>query len=137
MLNVNRCFSGIITANLLGFSSLCGKSGVVLFSLCLFEKSWCRWKRMCSMVICCGINKTENNKFRIVRTFLKYNTKIVEISKIDIPDTHRHDRSFSWLCTCTSLTSGGVKLFYLAKSPFLVKWNRHASVFLIKIRRHS
>ena len=58
-------------------------------------------------------------KKNTVRTFLKYNTKIVEIDKIDIPNTHDH--SFSWLCTCTSLTSGGVKLFYLSKSPFLVK----------------
>ena len=63
----------------------------------------------------------KNNKFLTVRTFLKYNRKIAEISKIDIPDTHIHDHSFPWLCTCTSLTSGGVKLFYLAKSPFLVK----------------
>ena len=37
MLNVNRCFSGIM-ANFSGFSSRCCKSGVALFSLCLFEK---------------------------------------------------------------------------------------------------
>jgi len=56
MLNASRCFSGIIAANLPGFSTRCGKCGVVLFSLCLFEKSWCRWKRMWNnMVIYCGI----------------------------------------------------------------------------------
>ena len=58
-------------------------------------------------------------KTNTVKTFLKYNTKIVEIGKIDIPDTH--DRSLFWLCTGTSITRGSVNLCYGTKSPFLVK----------------
>ena len=48
-------------------------------------------------------------KTNTVRTFIKYNTKIVEIGKIDIPNTH--DRSHFWLCTGTSITRGSVNYF--------------------------
>jgi hypothetical protein len=36
--------------------------------------------------------------------------KIVEIGKCDIPNTHIHDHSLSWLSTGTSVKSDGVKL---------------------------
>jgi hypothetical protein len=39
----------------------------------------------------------------------KYHT-FVERSKIDIPNTHVHDCSLSWLGTGTSIKRGGVKL---------------------------
>ena len=31
-------------------------------------------------------------------------------AKMDSPNTHIHDRTLSWLGTCTSITSGGVQL---------------------------
>jgi hypothetical protein len=31
-------------------------------------------------------------------------------ANMDSPNTHIHDRSLSWLGTCTSITSGGVQL---------------------------
>ena len=34
----------------------------------------------------------------------------MEIDKIDSPNTHLHDDSLSWLCTGTSIKSGGIKL---------------------------
>ena len=134
MLNASRCFSGIIVtdsppdvvkgpdvAKVVWSYFLCvclkivdvGENGcdIWLYTVAYFfsirDYTW-------------SINKMKNNKFRTVRTFLKCYTKFVETG------THRHDRSFSWLCT--SLASGRVKLFYLAKSAFLVQWNRHASV---------
>jgi hypothetical protein len=42
--------------------------------------------------------------------FHKFNRKIVEIGKCDIPNTHIHDHSLSWLSTGTSVKSDGVKL---------------------------
>ena len=42
--------------------------------------------------------------------FQKFNRKIVEIGKCDIPNTHIHDHSLSWLSTGTSVKSDGVKL---------------------------
>jgi hypothetical protein len=49
------------------------------------------------------------------------NIKIIERGKKKyhtfgtIPLTQLHDRPLSWLCTCTSIRSGGVKLVYLPK----------------------
>ena len=63
----------------------------------------------------------KNNKFRTVRTSLKYNTKIVETFTSDIRNTHIHGRSLFGLCTGTSITSCGVNLFYGTKSHFVVK----------------
>jgi hypothetical protein len=45
--------------------------------------------------------------------FQKFNRKIVEIGKFDIPNTHMHDRSLSRLSTGTSVKSDGVKLVKL------------------------
>ena len=42
--------------------------------------------------------------------FQKLNRNIVEIGKFDIPNTHIHDHSLSWLITGTSVKSDGVKL---------------------------
>ena len=42
--------------------------------------------------------------------FQKFNRKIVEIGKFDIPSTHIHDHSLSWLSTGTSVKRAGVKL---------------------------
>ena len=41
---------------------------------------------------------------------LKSYKKIVERGKIDIPNTHIHDRLLSWLGTGTSIKSGRIKL---------------------------
>jgi hypothetical protein len=68
--------------------------------------AWSYFLCVCLKKVDVGENGCETWLYTVA--FMKYNTKIVEISKIDIPDTHRHDHSFSWLCTCTSLTSGGL-----------------------------
>jgi hypothetical protein len=39
------------------------------------------------------------------------NIKIVERDQIDTSNTHVHDRSLPWLCTGTSMKSGGLKEF--------------------------
>jgi hypothetical protein len=55
-------------------------------------------------------NTMKNKKYQTVRTVPKSNWKIVEIGKINIPNTHKHDHSLSWLDTDTSVNSGGVIL---------------------------
>ena len=55
-------------------------------------------------------NKMKSQKQHIIRTAPKSNTNIVERGRIDTPDTQIHDRSLSWLCTGTSIKSGGAKL---------------------------
>ena len=52
----------------------------------------------------------KSKKYHTFGTIPKSNIKIAERSKIDIPNPQVHDCSFSWLGTCTSIKSGGVKL---------------------------
>jgi len=59
-----------------------------------FSQPIVKWKK----------NITLSEKFQTI------NRKIVEIDKFDIPITHIHDRSLSWLSTGTSVTSDGIKL---------------------------
>jgi len=54
------------------------------------------------------LNNMKKQKYHTVRTVPKSNRKIVESGKIDTPNIH--DRSLSWLGTCTSIKSGGIKL---------------------------
>ena len=49
-------------------------------------------------------------KWKNVRTVPAFNSKIVEIYKFDIPNTHINDPS--WLSSDTSIKSDGVKLVY-------------------------
>jgi hypothetical protein len=46
------------------------------------------------------------------------NRQILEIGKIDTPNTHIHDCSLSWLGTCTSVKGGGPKLLSKPKSNY-------------------
>ena len=50
-----------------------------------------------------------NKKHNTIRIVPKYNRKIVETGKIDIPNTYVHDRSLSWLGTGTSAKSFRLK----------------------------
>lgn len=52
----------------------------------------------------------KNKQYDIVGTFPKINRKIEERDKVDIPNTHIHDLSHSWLGTCTSIKIVGDKL---------------------------
>ena len=45
----------------------------------------------------------KSKKYHIVGTIPKGNIKIIEIGKIDTPDTHIYDRILSWLGTGTSI----------------------------------
>jgi len=49
------------------------------------------------------LNKNKTKYYYSVGTISKYNRKIVERVKIEIPNTHIHDRSLFWLVTGTSM----------------------------------
>ena len=50
------------------------------------------------------------NIYHTVGKVPTFNRKIVEICKLEIPNTHINDPS--WLSSCTSIKSEGVKLVY-------------------------
>ena len=72
------------------------------------------WRPCCRYIIINffsqPIIKWKKNNFTLSEKFQKFNRKIVEIGKFDIPNTHIHDRSLSGLSTGTSVKSDGVKL---------------------------
>jgi hypothetical protein len=53
----------------------------------------------------------KNKTFLTVGTAAQSNLKVVERGKVDIPNTHINDPS--WLRSCTSIKSDGVKLVYI------------------------
>jgi len=55
-------------------------------------------------------------KYYTVGTVPKSNRNVVEIDKIDIPNTHIHDCSITWLSTGTLIKGGGAKLVLWARS---------------------
>ena len=58
------------------------------------------------------------------------NTTEKSLEKVKlIPNPQIHDRSLSELGTGASIKSVGLNWFYGLKSPLLVKWYGHASVF--------
>ena len=58
----------------------------------------------------------KNKKYHSVGTIPTSNIKIVDIGKVDTPNTQIHDFSLSWLDTGTSITSGRVKLVIWTQS---------------------
>lgn len=54
--------------------------------------------------------KKPENTFSTVGTVTKSNSKMVKRGNIDHSNTPIHDHTLSGLATCTSITSGGVKL---------------------------
>jgi len=55
-----------------------------------------------------GRDQIKNNKYHPVGTILKSNVKIVEMGKIDTPNTQIYDRTLSWLGTDTSTKMAGL-----------------------------
>jgi len=70
--------------------------------------------------------KMKSRKYHTVGTVPTSNRKTSEKGKLDTPNTHIHDSSFSWLDTCTSIQHGGVKIW--PEPPLLVKRCGHESV---------
>jgi len=72
-------------------------------------------------------NKMENHNYNTVRTFPKSIWKIRYRCKINTPNTQSHARSRVWLCTGTSIKSGGAKLVFgihLKKKSMQTKYNK-------------
>jgi hypothetical protein len=66
------------------------------------------------------IRNEKHNIYHTVRTFPKFNRKIVERGEIDTTNTQIHDHSLSCLGTCTSIKkNGGVRLFLWAQTFLL------------------
>ena len=64
-------------------------------------------------------------KYHPTRTAPKYNRQIEEWGKIDTPNAHIHDRSLSWLGTCTSIkrqnvTDKQAKQYIWLRSPSVI-----------------
>ena len=64
-------------------------------------------------------------KYHTVENFPKFNRKIVEIAKFDIPNTHN-----TWPSTGTSIQSDGVKLIHVYETCvfFLLKCGSERNV---------
>ena len=75
----------------------------------------------------------KNKTYHAVETVPQSNWRIVEIGKIDTPNTYMHDRPLSWLGTGTSIKSGEVELVLCAKPHLLMKWAGLASVFHMQV----
>lgn len=67
--------------------------------------------------------KQQNGRHKIPNSWnsLKTNRKIVGRSHVNTSSTQIHDRPISWLCTGTSIKSGGVTLALGARPLFLMK----------------
>jgi hypothetical protein len=53
------------------------------------------------------------------------------MAKIDIRNTHIHDRSLSWLGTDTSMKNGRIKVVLWTPNSLLVKWKAMIQVLSI------
>jgi len=75
-------------------------------------------------------NTIKLKKYLTVGTIRNSNIKVVEICKIDTPDTQILDRSLSWLSTGTSIKiNGGVKLVWWAQTFPLSEMVRSCKCF--------
>jgi hypothetical protein len=72
-----------------------------------------------------------NKKHNTIRIVPKYNRKIVETGKIDIPNTYVHGHSLSWLGTGTSIKSFRVKPIWIYfKEIHVIKLREKHVVFV-------
>ena len=65
-----------------------------------------------------------------MRTVTNSNRTFVERGRIDIPRTHIHNRSFSRICTGTSIIGGRVKQVIWGQTSLLAKWCGYPSAML-------
>jgi hypothetical protein len=71
----------------------------------------------------------KNKKYHTAGTFPKSNVKIDEKRENRYLNTHKNDRTLSWLGTCTSIKRGEAKLVLWAQTSPLTEMMRSCKCF--------